>query len=223
MTDVRVKICGVTSAEDAAAAVAAGSDYIGLNFFPPASRSIRMEQAAAVLAAVPDGVERTALFVDPDDVLIGQVADNLSVGSALPERNAYTLIQLHGQEPPARVLEIKERTGLPAMKVVSVRDAGDLAAVEAYSEVADQLLIDAKAPEGSNIPGGHGVPFDWSLLAGRTWSLPWMLAGGLTPENVAEAIRLTGATQVDVASGVEASPGVKDHNKLKAFVAAAKS
>jgi len=212
MTDVRVKICGVTSAEDAAAAVAAGADYIGLNFFPPASRAISFDQAPAILAAVPEGVERTALFVDPDDAMISAVQ-----GSPL-----YTLIQLHGQETPARVAEIKALTGLPVMKVVSVRDAEDLTALDAYLDVADQLLIDAKAPKGSNIPGGHGVPFDWSILAGRSWSLPWMLAGGLTPDNVAEAIVATGATQVDVASGVEASPGVKDTAKMSAFVAAAK-
>jgi len=183
MTDVRVKICGVTSAEDAAAAVAAGADYIGLNFFPPASRAISFDQAQAILDAVPEGVERTALFVDPDDDMIGRVKDPV-----------YTLIQLHGQETPSRVSEIRARTGLPIMKVVSVREAEDLAALDAYLDVADQLLIDAKAPKGSNIPGGHGVPFDWSILA----------------------------TQVDVASGVEARPGVKDTAKMAAFVAAAK-
>lgn len=211
MSNIQVKICGVTSAGDAAAAVSAGADYIGLNFFAPASRSISFDQAPEILAEIPDGVERVALMVDPDDALIARVKDP-----------GYDLLQLHGQETPDRVAEIKARIGLPVMKVISVREAEDVQAVDAYLGVADQILIDAKAPKGSSIPGGHGVPFDWSILAGRAWDLPWMLAGGLTPDNVAEAIARTGATQVDVASGVEASPGIKDAAKLLAFIAAAK-
>ena len=211
MSDIRVKICGITSAKDAAAAAAAGAGYIGLNFFPPAARSISFERAPEILAAIPEGVCRVALMVDPDNALIARVKDP-----------GYDLLQLHGQETPERVAEIKARTGLPIMKVIGVREPIDLAAIDGYVNVADQLLIDAKAPKGAKIPGGHGVPFDWSILAGRSWDIPWMLAGGLTPDNVAEAITRTGATQVDVASGVETSPGVKDPAKMKAFVDGAK-
>jgi phosphoribosylanthranilate isomerase len=131
------------------------------------------------------------------------------------------MFQLHGSEPPARVTAVKTRYGLPVMKAVGIADADDLVALEAYLQVADQILIDAKPPKGADLPGGNGLAFDWRLIAGRRWPVPWMLAGGLTPDNVHEAIAMTGAQQVDVSSGVESAPGVKDAKKVAAFCAAA--
>jgi phosphoribosylanthranilate isomerase len=131
------------------------------------------------------------------------------------------MLQLHGHESPARVAELRARYGLPVMKVLGVADESDLADLVEYSLVADQLMIDAKPPKGAKLPGGNGITFDWRLLVGRKWLKPWMLAGGLTPQNVAEAIRLTGARQVDVASGVESAPGVKDATMISDFVKAA--
>ena len=212
MTRIRVKICGITSPGDAALAANAGADYLGMIFFPPSPRSIPPDQAPEVLAAIPDGVARVALTVNPDDALIDAL---VPLG--------FDWLQLHGAEPPERVAELRERTDLSVMKAVGVREAADLAAIEWYAPVADQLLIDAKPPKGAEVPGGHGVAFDWTLIAGRTWPVAWMLAGGLTPENVAQAITLTGAEQVDVASGTESSPGIKDAQKVRAFVQAAKA
>jgi phosphoribosylanthranilate isomerase len=131
------------------------------------------------------------------------------------------MLQLHGHETPARVAEVRARYGLPVMKVVGVSDESDLAAIGGYEAVADQIMVDAKPPKGAVLPGGNGVAFDWGLIAGRRWTKPWMLAGGLTAGNVAEAVRLTGARQVDVSSGVESAPGVKDAGMIAAFLKAA--
>ena len=131
------------------------------------------------------------------------------------------MLQLHGRESPDRVAQVRARYRLPVMKAIGLADEGDLPAIIAFSTVADQILIDAKPPRGADLPGGNGLAFDWRLLAGRRWLRPWMLAGGLTAENVAEAVRLTGARQVDVSSGVESAPGVKDAARIAAFVAAA--
>lgn len=208
---IRVKICGLTSAADALAAADAGADYLGFNFFPPSPRSVPLDAAASIMAPVPKAVTRVALVVDADDELIRGIA-------ALP----VDMIQLHGGETPERVAEVRRMTGKPVMKVVGIRTEEDLPGIAAYAGVVDQLMVDAKPPKGAVLPGGNGVQFDWRLIAGREWTVPWMLAGGLTPENVAEAIRLTGARQIDVASGVEASPGVKDAAKVRAFVEAAR-
>jgi phosphoribosylanthranilate isomerase len=132
------------------------------------------------------------------------------------------MLQLHGSEAVERVAEVKARFGLPVMKAVGVADVSDLPALDAYSAVVDLLLVDAKPPKGSALPGGNAVAFDWRLIADRKWTVPWMLAGGLTPDNVAEAVRLTGAKMVDVSSGVESAPGTKDLNKIAAFIRAAK-
>ncbi|MEM7189446.1 MAG: phosphoribosylanthranilate isomerase [Pseudomonadota bacterium] len=204
---VRVKICGLTSIEAAQQAADAGADYLGLNLFAPSARSVPVDTARQIAEAV-SGVTHVALMVNPDDALV----DAASFAD---------LLQLHGAETPERVAEIRARTGRPVMKVFGVRSAADLASIAGYTGVTDQLMVDAKPPEGDKIPGGHGVPFDWRLIARRDWPLPWMLAGGLTPDNVAEAIRLTGATQVDVASGVEESPGIKDAVKVRDFITAA--
>lgn len=209
---MRVKICGITSAKSAELVSAAGADYAGINFFPPSPRSVSLDAAPRIVAALSGQVARVALVVDADDALIDRLA---ALG--------FDWLQLHGRESPERVAELKARMGLPVIKVIGVREAADLPAIERYGRVADQLLIDAKPPEGASFPGGHGVAFDWRLIAGRDWPVPWMLAGGLTPENVAVAIRLTGADQVDVASGTESAPGVKDPERVRAFIASAKA
>lgn len=210
---MRVKICGLRTEADVAAVASAGAAYAGFNFFPKSPRFVTPDQARALALAAPVGLAKVALVVDAADDLL----------DALVETVPLDMLQLHGSETPDRVAEVRARYGLPVMKVLGVADEGDLAAILDHSVVADQLLIDAKAPKGAVLPGGNGVAFDWRLIAGRRWLRPWMLAGGLTPENVAEAIRLTGATQVDVASGVESAPGQKDPARIAAFVAAAEA
>ncbi len=206
---VRAKICGLRTTADVTATADAGAAYMGLVFFPKSPRNVDPATARDLALAAPPGLAKVALVVDPEDALLDAL-------EAVP----LDMIQLHGRETPERVAAIRTRTGLPVMKAVGVRDAGDLAALDTYAHVADQLLVDAKPPEGAVLPGGNGIGFDRNLIAGRNWTLPWMLAGGLTPENVAEAVRLTGARQVDVSSGVESAPGVKDAAKIAAFCAA---
>jgi phosphoribosylanthranilate isomerase len=208
----RVKICGLRRAEDVDAAVAAGAAYVGFVFFPRSPRHVTPSEAAALAARVPPGVAKVALTVDMRDAELDALV------AALP----LDMLQLHGEESPARVAEVKARHGLPVMKAVGIATEGDLGALDRHARVADQLLVDARPPPGADRPGGNAVAFDWRLIAGRRWAVPWMLAGGLTPGNVAEAIRLTGARQVDVSSGVESAPGVKDEGLIRAFVAAAR-
>lgn len=205
-----VKICGLSRPEDVAAAVGAGAGYLGFVFFPRSPRAVTPAEAAALAAAVPPGGARVGLFVDPDDTLL-----DTTLASA-----PLDIIQLHGRETPARVSEIRTRTGLPVMKAVGIAAPEDLAALWDHGLVADLLLVDAKPVPGAVLPGGNGLAFDWRLLAGRRLLKPWFLAGGLTAANVAEAIRLTGAPGVDVSSGVESAPGVKDAALIAAFVAA---
>jgi phosphoribosylanthranilate isomerase len=211
--DISVKICGFTRAEDVAAACAAGARYVAFNFFAPSPRAVDVERAVALAAGVPVGVAKIALVVDADDAMLDEIT----------ARVPLDMLQLHGSEPPERVAQIKARYGLPVMKAVGVASAEDVPALESYAQVADQILVDAKAPKGAELPGGNGVAFDWRLIAGRRWPVPWMLAGGLTPANVGEAIRLTGARQVDVSSGVESAPGVKDAGLISAFIKAAQA
>ena len=206
-----VKICGLSRAEDVRAAAQAGARYAGFVFFPRSPRNVSPEQAAALAIAAPEGLARVGLFVDPDDADLDRVLATVPLD----------IVQLHGAETPARVAAIRARTGLPVMKAVGVAEAADLPALTDYGVVADILLIDAKAPKDAALPGGNGLSFDWRLLAGRRMLRPWMLAGGLTPANVAEAIALTGAAAVDVSSGVESAPGVKDAGLIRGFVAAA--
>jgi phosphoribosylanthranilate isomerase len=209
---IRVKICGLTRAEHVAAAVEAGAAYLGFVFFEKSPRNLTVAAAAPLAAEVPPGIAKVALTVNASDAEL----------EAILARVPIDMLQLHGRESPARVLEVKRRFGLPVMKAVGVADEDDLQALAEYGRVADQLLIDAKPPKGAPLPGGMGVPFDWRLIAGKHhWPVPWMLAGGLTPGNVAEAIRLTGARQVDVSSGVESAPGVKDAGLIRAFIGAA--
>jgi phosphoribosylanthranilate isomerase len=212
MREVRVKICGLKTPGDVAAVVEAGAGYAGFNFFPKSPRHVATGEARSLALSAPEGLCKVALVVDADDAMLDAIVADVPLD----------MLQLHGHESPARVAEVKARYGLPVMKVIGVADESDFAPLLDYQLVADQILIDAKAPKESVLPGGNGLAFDWQLLVGRKWLKPWMLAGGLTPENVGQAVRLTGARQVDVASGVESAPGVKDAAKIAAFVEAAK-
>jgi phosphoribosylanthranilate isomerase len=211
MSQVRVKICGLKTPGDVAAVAGAGAAYAGFNFFPKSPRYVTPAEARGLALKTPEGLCKVALVVDADDAALDGIVAEVPLD----------MLQLHGHETPARVAEIKARYGLPVMKVIGVAEEADLAQLLDYQLMSDQILVDAKAPKGAVLPGGNGLTFDWRLLVGRKWLKPWMLAGGLTPDNVAEAILRTGARQVDVASGVESAPGVKDAGKIAAFVAAA--
>ena len=208
---VRAKICGLASAEALQAAIRGGARFVGFVFYPPSRRNVTPELAAALAALVPEGVTRVGLFVDPADALLEGVL----------ERVPLDLLQLHGSESPRRVAEIKARFGKPAMKAISIAGPEDPDAAIPYLDVADWLLFDAKPPRGDPkaLPGGNGLAFDWQLLGGRRWSKPWMLSGGLTAKNVAEAVGTTHALAVDVSSGVEIRPGIKDLDKIAEFLA----
>lgn len=207
----QVKICGLRRPDHIEAAAQAGARYVGLVFFPKSPRAVSVEEAALLTQHIPMGVAAVGLFVNPDDVLLDQVLGRVPLD----------IIQLHGGESPDRVAQVKALTGLPVMKAVGLSGPEDLPALTDYGLAADMLLVDAKPPKGADLPGGNGLSFDWRLLVGRKWLRPWMLAGGLTPQNVAEAIRLTSAPAVDVSSGVETEPGIKDEGLIRAFVAAA--
>ncbi|MFV0360758.1 phosphoribosylanthranilate isomerase [Tropicimonas sp.] len=211
--NVRVKICGVRRPQDISAAVAAGAAYVGINFFPKSPRYLDTEAASALAVEVPAGLAKVGLTVDAAEEELDRIV----------ARVPLDMLQLHGHESAERVARIRQRYGLPVMKVVGVADEGDLPALQEYARVADQILVDTRPPRNAALPGGNGLIFDWRLIAGRRWPVPWMLAGGLTPENVAEAMHLTGARQVDVSSGVETAPGVKDAALIGAFVAAARA
>ena len=211
--NIQVKICGIKDNATLEAAVAAGARYVGFVFFPKSPRNLSVQSAAELAALVPAGICQVALSVNADNAFLDQLTE------AVP----LDMLQLHGSESPARVAEVKARYRLPVMKAVGIADEGDLTALDDYMRVADQILVDAKAPKTAKLPGGNGLAFDWRLIAGRRWTVPWMLAGGLTADNVSEAIRLTGATQVDVSSGVESARGVKDAGMIADFLAAAQS
>lgn len=210
--DIRIKMCGLTRPADVVAAAGAGASYVGFVFFPPSPRHLDLEGAAALAHATPEGITKVALTVDARD------ADLDALTAAVP----LDMLQLHGAEPPERVAQIKARYGLPVMKAIGIAERADLAQIDAYAHAADQLLIDAKPPKGAPLPGGNALAFDWALIAGRRWTLPWMLAGGLTSENAAEAVGRTGARQLDVSSGIERARGVKDAALMRAFVEAAR-
>ena len=203
------KICGLTTPEAVEAAASAGAAYVGFVFFLKSPRNISLAETEVLALATPPGVVKVALTVNADDALIDDIAA-LSID----------MLQLHGTEPPERVAAVKARTGLPVMKALGVAGPDDLSKITYYETVADQILVDAKPPAGGEVPGGNGLSFDWRLIEGRVWNGPWMLAGGLDPTNVADAMRLTGAQQVDVSSGVESAPGVKDVDLIRQFLAA---
>ena len=211
MTPV-VKICGLSTAATLDAALEAGADMVGFVFFSKSPRHIDWTTARILGRQAQGRAKIVALSVDPDDDTLNRIVDALS-----PD-----LLQLHGSETPARVKEIGELFGRLTMKAIGVATRADLAAAEAYQEVADALLIDAKPPKDAVLPGGNGRPFDWSLTRDFHAPVPWLLSGGLEPDNVAAAIALSGARGVDVSSGVESAPGVKDVSKIRAFVAAAR-
>ncbi|MBV1866288.1 MAG: phosphoribosylanthranilate isomerase [Marinosulfonomonas sp.] len=211
--DIKVKICGLKNGAHVQAATAAGASYVGFVFFAKSPRNISQNTAAQLAQDVPPGVAKVALTVNASD---GEL-------DAIVEAVPLDMLQLHGSETPDRVDAVRARYGLPVMKAVGVATEDDLPMLDDYGRVADQLLVDAKPAPGADLPGGNGLAFDWRLIAARRWPVPWMLAGGLSANNVAEAIRLTGARQVDVSSGVESARGVKDAALIAAFIDAARA
>lgn len=211
-SDVAVKICGITDSADIPAALLAGANYLGFVFFEKSPRNLALGEAAFLVGSVPAGIAKVGLTVDADDTRL----------DAILAKVPLDMLQLHGHEAPDRVEAVRARYGLPVMKAVGIAGEEDLTRLDEYTRTADLILVDAKPPKGSARPGGNAGTFDWRLIAGRRWPVPWMLAGGLTPENVADAIRLTGARQVDVSSGVESAPGVKDGARIAAFIEAAR-
>lgn len=206
---IQAKICGINSPAAAVAAAAGGAAHIGLVFYASSPRFVAIDQAAVLAALVPERVGRVGLFVDVEDPVIGAVLNRVPL----------TMLQLHGRESPERVRDVKRRFGLPVMKVIGVAEAGDLDTAQPYFGIADWLLFDAKPPNLPGVlPGGNARAFDWSLLAERRWPLPWMLSGGLTAGSLSEAVRSTGARAVDVSSGVEDRPGVKNPDRIRAFL-----
>jgi len=210
---VNVKICGLRTADSIDVSVKAGADMLGFNSFMKSPRFVAPDQAAALCARVPEGIAKVGLFVDPDDAMLAVYLENAR----------FDIIQLHGHENPARAAEIRTRFNTPVMKVIGIADTNDLASTSAYREAADHLLLDTKPPKGADRPGGNAMAFDWTILKGWKAPMPWMLAGGLTPDNVGEAVAISGAPGVDVASGVESEPGRKDADLIRAFITNARA
>lgn len=208
---VEAKICGINAPAALAAALTGGARLVGFIFYPPSPRHLSREAAAALARDVPAGITRTGVFVDPDDALLAATL------GAVP----LDLLQLHGSESAERVAAVKRRFGKPVMKAIAVAGAADLETARSYFGIADQLLFDAKPPkeDAAALPGGNGLALDWQLLRERRWPLPWILSGGLTVDTVGEAVRISGAPRVDVSSGVESAPGVKDPALIRAFLA----
>ena len=209
-----VKICGLSTPETVEAAVAGGADYVGFVFYPKSPRCVTPARAADLVRPLAGRVRRCGLFVDPDDGLLD------SALAAVP----LDLLQLHGAETPERCAALRERYRRPVMKAVSIATAEDVARAERWVGAVDLLLFDAKPPSGPDaLPGGNGVAFDWSLLAGRSWPVPWMLSGGLNAGNLRDAVRATRAPAVDVSSGVETSPGIKAPVLIREFLGVARA
>jgi len=210
---IAVKICGLKTPEDAHSAIQAGADLLGCVFFPPSPRNVSPEQAAEVFDMVGDAdVLKVGLFVNPTDDELMNVLNHVRLD----------LIQLHGHESPERVEEVRQTFALPVMKALPIETTEDVEKAQAYDGVADRLLFDAKPPEGATRPGGNAIAFDWSLLRDTQWTVPWMLAGGLTVDNVKDAVKQSGCKAVDVSSGVEAEKGVKSPELIEAFLEAVK-
>ncbi len=209
---IQTKICGLTTPGAVRAAVEGGAAFAGFVFYPRSPRHLQPETAAMLASLVPPTIKKVAVMVNPSDMAVREVTTLLQAD----------YLQLHGDEIPERVKEIRKKFRGGIIKAVTVRNSDDVAAALAYREVADMLLFDARAPETpGNLPGGNGLRFDWELLRGRKFDLPWMLSGGLNAENIAEAVAITGARIVDVSSGVESAPGVKDPALIKGFLGAA--
>ena len=209
---VTAKICGINDPEAMRAAITGRASHVGLVFYSPSPRAVNPGEAMALSAVVPERVQKVGLFVDPED---DQIDKTLSVVK-------LDMLQLHGDETPERVRDLKARTGKKVMKVIKVSEPEDLVRAEAYVRIADALMFDAKPPKGMKdaLPGGNAVSFDWRILSGRKWPLPWMLAGGLTKYNVETAVELSGARIVDTSSGVEDVPGHKNVDKITEFLRA---
>jgi phosphoribosylanthranilate isomerase len=210
---VLVKICGVNTAAAADAAIRAGADLLGLVFHPASPRRVAPDQAEALSGRARGRIRLVALLVDPTDDAIAT-----AIAASKPD-----FLQLHGSESAQRVGEIRSRFDIPVIKALPVAELADLVAVPIYEQASDMLLFDAKPPKGADRAGGHGAAFDWRLLSGRKFTRPWLLAGGLDAENVARAIQTAEAPGVDVSSGVESAPGLKDAEKIRAFIAAARN
>jgi phosphoribosylanthranilate isomerase len=210
---ISVKICGLTSPDAIDAAVRAGAAYGGLVFHPRSPRFVTLEQARVLADAMRRRLKIVALIVDMDDASIEAV-----IAAVKPD-----FLQLHGSESARRTAYIRGKFGVPVIKALPVAEASDLATAAEYESAADMLMFDARPPKGASYPGGHGAAFDWKILNGRSFSKPWFLAGGLDPENVARAIELSGAEMVDVSSGVESAPGIKDAARIADFVNATKT
>ena len=203
---VRAKICGLSTPETVAAAVRGGASHVGFVFFAKSPRNVLPEQVAAL--ATPDAIARVGVFVDPDDALLAHAIAQGRLG----------VVQLHGKESPERAAAIRARFDVAVWKAVPVKLRADLAAARPYAGAADRILYDAKTPDAADLPGGMGLRFDWRLLEGFDHSLPWALSGGLDQRNAAEAVAISGARLLDVSSGVESAPGVKDVDKIAAFL-----
>ncbi len=208
-----VKICGLSTPATLDVALEAGADMVGFVFFPPSPRHLDLAQARELGARVRGRAGKVALTVDSDDAMLGNIVETLR-----PD-----LLQLHGKESVARIRDIKQTFGLPVMKAVGVETAADLASLPGYAAIADRILFDARAPKDATRPGGLGMPFDWHLLENLDLEIPFMLSGGLTADNLAEALRVTRAGGVDVSSGVESAPGVKDADMIREFIRAARA
>ncbi|MGZ5926529.1 MAG: phosphoribosylanthranilate isomerase [Rhizomicrobium sp.] len=209
---VQVKICGINSAAAADAALCAGADFGGLVFFAKSPRHLSLEQGALLAERMRGRLRLAALVVDESDEQLAAIAARVK-----PD-----FFQLHGKETPARAADIRARFGISIIKALPVAEPADLSKASAYDDVAEMVLFDAVPAADAARPGGHGAAFDWRILQGRNFARPWFLAGGLTPENVVRAIAVSGAKMVDVSSGVESAPGVKNQTRIAAFVAAAK-
>ena len=207
-----VKICGLSTPETLDAALLAGADMVGFVFFPPSPRHVSLDVAEKLGRQAKKAV-KVALSVDADDALLAN-----SIEALRPQ-----ILQLHGKESVARIRDIKQKFGLPVMKALAVETAADLAALPGYAAVCDRILFDAKAPKDATRPGGLGAVFDWHLLEGLDLKLPFMVSGGLNAENVAEAVRITRAGGVDISSGVESAPGIKDPEMIRNFIRAARA
>ncbi|MEE9317511.1 MAG: phosphoribosylanthranilate isomerase [Rhodospirillales bacterium] len=210
---IDVKICGLTDEAAVITASESGARMCGFVFFPASPRCVTPARAGELAKNVLEGVIPVGLVVDADDDLLAAIAATAGIG----------MFQLHGSETPERTAEIREKFGLPVMKVLPVQEPGDVDAAKDYESVADRLMFDAKPPDGATRPGGNARAFDWGLLAGQNLKRPWMLAGGLTAENLADAVKASGAEAVDVSSGVEDAPGVKNVDKIRSFLAAAEA
>lgn len=205
---IRVKICGITNKQDMDAIIKYDAHYAGLMFFEKSPRFVETELARQLSLHAGNKIKKVAVAVNPDTRFLDEIVENVPLD----------FIQLHGEETPERVKEIKLKYQIPVIKAIGISEAKDLKLVSIFSEVSDQLLIDAKPPKSSILPGGNGLSFDWNLIKNIEFDCPWLLAGGLNSKNAANAIDLTGATQLDLSSGVERSPGIKDENKIASFM-----